>query len=63
MISLFDRFVFRPQAKGFLSFRRLGSGYTRWFWTAGREFGLWFCTVHAFGLQFEIIGPFKANNP
>jgi hypothetical protein len=58
MISFFDRFVFRPRAKGYVSFRRLSRGESRWFRTAGREFGLWYVTVHAFGLYFGIIGPF-----
>ena len=67
MISLFDRFTFRPAAKGYASFRRLipenkmscHEEETRWFWTAGREFGLWYLTVNGFGLHLELIGPFS----
>ena len=33
-------------------------GETRWFATAGREHGLWYCTLHGFGMRFSIIGPF-----
>ena len=33
-------------------------GETRWFATAGHEFGLWYVTLHGFGLHFGIIGPF-----
>ena len=34
------------------------AGETRWFATAGREFDLWYLTLHGFGLYFSIIGPF-----
>lgn len=56
--------TFTP-TKGYIEFRRLfrgdysHMGETRWFWTAGREFGLWYLTVHAFGLYFSMIGPFQ----
>jgi len=46
---------------GFLSLRRLLDCETRWFWTAGREFGLWYLTAHGFGLYFSVIGPFKVR--
>lgn len=52
---------------GWLQLRRLikpnaiccTGGETRWFATAGREFGLWYVTIHGFGLHFSIIGPFR----
>ncbi len=52
---------------GFAELRRLyrdspiacQSGETKWFFSAGREFGLWSLTAHGFGLHFSIIGPFK----
>lgn len=58
--------TFTPK-RGFIEFRRLlkpnnvsmHSGETRWFATAGREFGLWYLTLHGFGLHFNVIGPFK----
>jgi hypothetical protein len=58
VISLFDRFRFREQARGYLRLTTLTKGESRWFWTAGREFGLWYLTVHGFGLYFTVIGPF-----
>jgi hypothetical protein len=52
---------------GYLQLRRLikrnviqcMEGETRWFATTGREFGLWYVTLHGFGLHFSIIGPFR----
>lgn len=35
------------------------NGDTPWFFTSGREFGLWYLTVHAKWVKFEIIGPFR----
>ncbi len=63
MISLFDRFTFEPMTRGYVSLRRLVSrcDETRWFCTAGSEFGLWFCTLNGFGLHFEVIGPFEVT--
>lgn len=55
--------------KGYIEFRRLYKGdathiaETRWFWSAGREFGLWSLSIHAFGLYFMIIGPFQFRVP
>ena len=53
--------------RGYIEFRRLlkdnklsmHSGESKWFATAGREFGLWYLTVHGFGLYFSVIGPFS----
>lgn len=44
---------------GYLSLRKRHHSETKWFWTAGREFGLWFLTVHAGLLVFQVIGPFR----
>lgn len=44
---------------GYISLCRLTRGETRWFFTAAREFGLWYVTAHGFGLFFSIIGPFR----
>ena len=44
---------------GYLRLGRLDRGMTPWFATAGREFGLWFVTLHGFGFEFSVIGPFK----
>ncbi len=53
--------------RGYISLRRLipdnalccMPGETRWFASAGREFGLWYLTLHGFGLYVGIIGPFE----
>ena len=47
---------------GYLSLRRLTAGESRWFATAGREFGLWYLTIHAGLLYFGIIGPFTRRS-
>lgn len=31
----------------------------RWYFSAGREFGLWSLTLHAGFFRFEVIGPFQ----
>lgn len=44
---------------GFIQLRRLDHDETTWFFSKGREFGLWYLTIHAKYLRFEIIGPFS----
>jgi hypothetical protein len=56
--------TFLPR-RGYIELRRRyrgdysHDGETKWFFTAGREFGLWYLTAHGFGLYFSIIGPFR----
>ncbi len=54
--------------KGYFELRRRSRGdhqslpgETPWFATAGREFGLWYLTLHGFGLVLSIIGPFRVG--
>lgn len=44
---------------GFIQLRRLDHDETPWFFSKGKEFGLWYLTIHAKYLRFEIIGPFQ----
>lgn len=44
---------------GFVGFRALYKEETKWFYSRGTEFGLWWLTIHAFSLRLEIIGPFN----
>ena len=44
---------------GFIQLRCRYDGETPWFWSRGREHGLWWVTIHAGWLHFEVIGPFR----
>ncbi len=45
--------------QGYIKFRRVVAGESRWYVSHGREFGLWWFDVRGFGLMFEAIGPFR----
>ncbi len=51
--------IYGNRFTGFVQLRRLHRSETRRFFTAGREFGLWYLTAHFCGVLFSVIGPFK----
>ncbi len=55
---LWNGISFTPR-RGYATLRTLEAGETRWFASAGREFGLWYLTLHGFALSLSIIGPFQ----
>lgn len=59
MITLFNRFTFRPHHRGYFSLTRINPRWEdRWHFGTERAFGLWSISLHCFYLRLDIIGPF-----